>query len=334
MSCTKPALNGAEPWSHWLDRQCPLAQMAAYLALITHGRLPQGHEWKAHKLILTHGTCLIWLTHDFFHCSVNDQHLKWKGFIFKPGFPASLMKLGALSTRPQSLGQRLPWAARPELRWIGAGQHTPPHPTLAYISDQTLQALTARPCPISSLCQWVWELDNKEGWGPKNWCFWTMVLEKTLESPLDCKEIQPVHAKGNQPWVFIGGTDAKAKAPILWTPDVKSQLIGKDADAGKDWRQEEKGTTEDEMVKDREAWCAAVMGLAKSQTQLIDWTINPVPQGHSSKVMGIGTWVLTGRPVLFVSKQAPCLTDTLKPHELWGRSSVTDSGVIPLWSEV
>ena len=92
----------------------------------------------------------------------------------------------------------------------------------------------------------MWELDHK-GWAPKNWCFWTVVLEKTLESPLDCKEIQPALPKGNQSWIFIGRTDAEAKAPILWPPDAKSQLIRKDPGAGKDWRQE-KGTTEDEMV--------------------------------------------------------------------------------------
>ena len=90
--------------------------------------------------------------------------------------------------------------------------------------------------------------DHKESWVPNNWCFWTMVLEKTLESPLDCKEIQPFHSKGNQSWIFIGRTDAEAEAPILWPPDAKNWLTGKDPDAGKDWRQEEKGTTEDEMV--------------------------------------------------------------------------------------
>ena len=94
----------------------------------------------------------------------------------------------------------------------------------------------------------MWELDYKESWAPKNWCFWTVVLEKTLESPLDCKEIQPVHPKGNQSWIFIGRTDAKAEAPVLWPPDVKSQLTGKESDAGKDWGQEEKGMTEDELV--------------------------------------------------------------------------------------
>ena len=99
---------------------------------------------------------------------------------------------------------------------------------------------------FSSSCVWMWELDYKESWALKNWCFWTVVLEKTLESPLDCKEIQPVHPKGNQSWIFIGRTDAET--PILWSPDVKNWLIGKDPDTGKDWRQKEKGMTEDEMV--------------------------------------------------------------------------------------
>ena len=92
------------------------------------------------------------------------------------------------------------------------------------------------------------ELDHKESWVRKNWCFWTAVLEKALENPLDCKEIQTVHPKGNQSWIFIGRTDVKAEAPILWSPDSKSWLTGKDPDAGKDWRQEEKWMTEDEMV--------------------------------------------------------------------------------------
>ena len=94
----------------------------------------------------------------------------------------------------------------------------------------------------------MWELDHKEGWAQKNWCFWTVVLEKILESPLDCKEIQPVNTKGNQSWIFIGRTDVEAEVPILWPSDGMSWLTGKDPDAGKDWRQEEKGTTEDEMV--------------------------------------------------------------------------------------
>ena len=96
----------------------------------------------------------------------------------------------------------------------------------------------------------MWELDYKESWAPKNWCFWTVVLEKTLESSLDCKEIQPVHPKGDQSWVFFGGIDVEAEIPTLWPPDAKSWLIGKDPDAGRDWGQEEKGMTEDEMVRD------------------------------------------------------------------------------------
>ena len=100
---------------------------------------------------------------------------------------------------------------------------------------------------FSSSHVWMWELDHKESWAQKNWCFWTVVLEKTLESPLDCKEIQPVHPRGNQSRIFIGRTDAEAETPILG-PDAKNWLIGKGPDAGKDWRQEEKGTTEDEMV--------------------------------------------------------------------------------------
>ena len=94
----------------------------------------------------------------------------------------------------------------------------------------------------------MWELAHKESWAQKNWCFWTVVLEKTLESPLDCKEIKSVNPKGNQSWVFIERIDAEAETPILWPPDVKNWLTGKDPDAGKDWRREKKGMTEDEMV--------------------------------------------------------------------------------------
>ena len=103
----------------------------------------------------------------------------------------------------------------------------------------------------SSSPVWMWELDYKESWMPKNWCFWTVVLEKALESPLDCEEIKPVHPEGNQSWIFIGRTVAKAEAPIIWLPDAKNWLTGKDPDAGNDWRQEEKGMTEDE----RGGWC-------------------------------------------------------------------------------
>ena len=107
---------------------------------------------------------------------------------------------------------------------------------------------SSQSCGFSSGHVWMWELDHKESWALKDWCFWTVVLEKILESPLDYKEIKPVHPKGNQPQIFIGRTYAEAEAPILWPPDVKNWLNGKDPDAGKDWRQEEKGTTEDETV--------------------------------------------------------------------------------------
>ena len=101
---------------------------------------------------------------------------------------------------------------------------------------------------FSSSHVWMWQLDHKESWESKNWCFWTVVLEKPLESPLDCKEIQPARPKENQSWIFIGRTDAETETPIFWPPNTKNWLIGKDPDAGKDWRQEEKGTTEDMMV--------------------------------------------------------------------------------------
>ena len=101
---------------------------------------------------------------------------------------------------------------------------------------------------FSSSHVWMSELDHKEGWVQKNWCFWTVVLEKTLESPLVCKEIKPVNLKGNQSWIFIGKIDAEVEALILWPPDANNWLIGKDPDAGRDWGQEEKETTEDEIV--------------------------------------------------------------------------------------
>ena len=104
---------------------------------------------------------------------------------------------------------------------------------------------------VSSSHVWMWELAYKESWTLKNWCFWTVVLEKTLESPLDCKDIQPVHPKGNQSWKFIGKTDAEPETPILWSPDAKNWFLGKGPGAGQDWRLEEKGTTKDERV----GWC-------------------------------------------------------------------------------
>ena len=108
--------------------------------------------------------------------------------------------------------------------------------------------LSSQTYGFSSSHVWIWELDYKESWSPKNWYFQTVVLEKTLNIPLDSKEIQPVHPKGNQSWTFIGRTDPEAETPILWPLDAKNWLIGKDPDAGKDWRWKEKGTTEDEMV--------------------------------------------------------------------------------------
>ena len=112
-----------------------------------------------------------------------------------------------------------------------------------YFADK---GLCSQSCGFSSSHVWMWELDHKEDWAPKSWCCWTVVLEKTLESPLDCREIKPVSPKGNQSWIFTGRTHAEAEAPILWPPDMKSQLIRKDR--GKAWRQEEKVMTEDEMV--------------------------------------------------------------------------------------
>ena len=115
-------------------------------------------------------------------------------------------------------------------------------------------------CGFSSSNVWIWELDHIESWAPKNWCFWTVVLEKILECPFDCKEIQPVHPKGNQIWIFTGRTDAEAETPIRWPPDAKNWLIGKDWDAEKDWRWEEKGMT------GWDGWMASLNGLESEQT--------------------------------------------------------------------
>ena len=141
----------------------------------------------------------------------------------------------------------------------------------------------------------MWELDHKEGWALKNWCFWTVVLEKTLESPLDCKEIKPVNLKGSQPWILIGRTDVEAEASILGPPDAKSQLIGKDPDAWKDWRQKRRGqqgtrlldsNTDSmdmslsklwEIVEDKVGWCATVHEVTESWTRFSDWTTIIVP---------------------------------------------------------
>ena len=156
-----------------------------------------------------------------------------------------------------------------------------------YFADKVL---SSQSYGFSSTHVWMWELDHKEGWAPKNWCFWTVMLEKTLESPLDCKKIKPVNPKGNQSWIFIGRTGIEAEIPILWPPDTKNWLIWKDPDAGKDWKWEEKGMTEGGMVglhhwlhghefeqtpgdgEGQRSLCAAVSVVGKSQTLLHNWT--------------------------------------------------------------
>ena len=180
----------------------------------------------------------------------------------------------------------------------------------------------------------MWELDYKESWVLKNWCFWTVVLEKTLESPLDWKEIQPVHPKGDQSWVFIGRTDAEAETPILWPPDVKNWLIWTDPDAGKNWGQKEEGTTEDEMVGWHHwlngngfGWtlgvgegqggllCCRPWGLKESyMTEWLSWTeLNwsilrqlssvPVGAGHWAHLFCL-SWITVSLTVLMLSFQS------------------------------
>ena len=152
------------------------------------------------------------------------------------------------------------------------------------------KGLYSQSCGFSSSRIWIWELDNKESWELKNWCFWTVVLEKTFERPLDCKNIKSLNPKGNKSWIFIGRTDAEAETPILWPPDGKIWLIWKDPNAGKDQRQEEKRATGWDglipslsqctwvlskfwkLVIDREVWHAAAHGVANSQTWLRNWT--------------------------------------------------------------
>ena len=156
----------------------------------------------------------------------------------------------------------------------------------------------------------MWELDCKESWALKNWCFWTVVLEKTLESFLDCKEIQWVHPKGNQSWIFIGRTDAKAETPILWPPDVMNWLIWKDPNAGKDWRREEKGTTEDKMV----GWLYWLDGQEFEQALGVDEGLGSLvccsPWGHKESDM-------TGQ-LNWLNKYAPINLEVME-ETLWFR---------------
>ena len=144
-----------------------------------------------------------------------------------------------MATHSSILAWRIPWTEEPDGLQSTVSQR---------VGHDWATSLHAFFHGFSSSHVWMWELDCEESWGPKNWCFWTVVLEKTLESFLDSKKIQPVHPKENQSWIFIGRTVAENETPILWPPDAKQWLLWKDPDAGKDWRKEEKGMTEDEMV--------------------------------------------------------------------------------------
>ena len=163
----------------------------------------------------------------------------------------------------------------------------------------------------------MWELDHKESWVPKNWCFWTVGLEKALESPLDCKEIQPVHPKGNQSWIFIGRTNGEAEVPTLWPPNAKNWFIGKDPDAGKDLRQKKKGTTEDEMVwmasltrwtwvwaSSRNWWRTGKHGVLQSMGSKrirYNWATEQRPPEKSPSCYSLLTFPLTSCLVGFIS---------------------------------
>ena len=209
---------------------------------------------------------------------VMAQTVKWlsimrETWVWSLGLEDPLEKEMAIHS--YTIAWKIPWTEEPG--------------SLQSMRSQRVRQDWATSLSLSLWCMDV-EMDYKESWVLKNWCFWIVVLEKTLESPLDCMEIQPVHSKGNEYWIFTGRTDAETETPILWPPDMKNWFIWKHPHAGKDWRREEKGMTKDEMarwhhrsihmslgellelVMDREAWCAAIHVVAKSRTRLSDWT--------------------------------------------------------------
>jgi len=159
----------------------------------------------------------------------------------------------------------------------------------------------------------MWELDSEEAWTPKNWCFWTVVLEKILESPLDCKEIQSVHSEGDQPWDFFGRNDAKAETPVLWPPHEDSWLIGKDSDAGRDWGQEEKGRTEDEMA----GWHHWLDGHVSLDMWTKTWVL-----------VNCGSWCWTGRPGVLQFMGSQRVRHDLATDLIWWLTLVSSSYLV------